>query len=206
MTCLNESWLRQEIKKIDKTKQVAFALLLCERMVPALEKFARETGFDSSIYRDSLSDVWCYLSNNISSLNYGEIARRCLDQAPDTEKFYHPLTSAALNAALSVAATINFLADDDVTHIVEAAGLARDTAALYAQAVEATPPLSLSFDEIMEQPLVKHEQRQQAVDLEFVQALPIDGSGQMVSVIKERSARTPALLPPEISERNLRLK
>jgi hypothetical protein len=39
----------------------------------------------------------------------------------------------------SIAATIGLLADGDVGDVMEAAGLARDTAALYARVMEATP-------------------------------------------------------------------
>jgi uncharacterized protein YjaG (DUF416 family) len=197
MTRLDESWLRQEIEHLTKGKQLSFALLLCERMVPALEEFAREVDFDGSFYRDGLDGAWQYLEKEGASSNYSEMAEKCLDLAPDTEEFSHPLTSAALNAALSIAATISFLADHDVDHVVEAAGLTRDTAALYAQAIETTPPRSLGFDEIMKHPLVQRELRQQAEDLEFLQALPADDTQRLISLLKERAAGTPGLLPPE---------
>lgn len=197
MTTLDDSWLRQEIEHLVKVKRFAFALLLCERMVPALEEFARDTGFDSSFYRDGLNGAWQYLEKEGGSSNYSEIAEQCLNHAPDTEEFNHPLTSAALNAALSIAAAISLLADDDVNHVVEAAGLARDTAALYAQTIETTPPRSLGFEEIMKHPLVQCELRQQAEDLKFLQALPADDSQRLISLLKERAAGTPGLLPPE---------
>ncbi|MGC7950670.1 hypothetical protein, partial [Bacillus sp. II_CA] len=68
-----------------------------------------------------------------NSSNFGELAEELLEIAPDTEEFDHPLTSAALNAALSIAATISLISDGGESHVVEAASLARDTAALYAQ-------------------------------------------------------------------------
>jgi uncharacterized protein YjaG (DUF416 family) len=189
--------LGREIEQLTKGKQLFFSLLLCERMAPALNKFATETGFDNSIYRTCLETAWLYLDQNRSSSNYGEMAERCFDKAPDTEVFTHPLTSAALNAALSIAATIALLADDDVNHVMEAASLARDTAALYAQAIETTQPHSLDFGEIMKHPLVQRELRQQAEDLEFLEAFPANVSQGMIPLIKERAAGTPALLPPE---------
>ena len=197
MTDLDESRLKRMIGHFAKGKQLAFVLLLCERMAPALNKFSKETGFDSSIYRGYLGDAWNYLDQRGSSSNYGEMAEQCLEHAPDTEEFNHPLTSAALNAALSIAATMGFLADDDVNHIVEAAGLARDTAALYAQDIETTPPRSLDYGEIIKHRFVQRELRQQVEDLEFLEALPADISQQVVPLIKRRAAGTPALLPPD---------
>jgi hypothetical protein len=99
--------------------------------------------------------------------------------------------SAALNAALSVVETMEFLEDNDVNHVVEAAVLARVTAASYAQLVATTPPHSLNFDEVMKHPLVQRELLQQADDLEFLEALPADVSQAMIPLIKERAASAP---------------
>jgi len=197
MTELDESRLKQEIKGLAKAKQLAFGLLLCERMIPALDKFSIETNFDSSLYTYCLDKAWHYLGQREDSYNCGEMAKQCLDRAPDTEEFSHPLTSAALNAALSIAAMIGFVGDGDITHVVEAASLACDTAALYAQSIETTPPGSLSFNEIMKHPLVQRELGQQAADLVFLAALPADVSQRTIQLLKGRATGTPALLPPE---------
>lgn len=186
MTGLEEHALRQEIEHLTKRHKLAFALLLCERMIPALDKFAREVEFDSSLYHSGLESIWKFLKDDTSSSNYHQIAEECFNGAPDTEDFNHPLTTAALNAALSIAATIRFLADDDVDHIVEATCLARDTAAMHVQAIEAMPPRSLDLDDVMKHPFVQHELRQQAEDLEFVEALPVDDPRQLVSLLKGR--------------------
>jgi uncharacterized protein YjaG (DUF416 family) len=104
------------------------------RMIPVLNnKFAKATGFDGSVYREHLDDAWRNLDLGTSPSDYGEAARQCLDHAPDTEEFSHPLVSAALNAALSVVETMEFLADNDVSYLVEVAVLGRVTMALYAQ-------------------------------------------------------------------------
>jgi uncharacterized protein YjaG (DUF416 family) len=167
-------------------------------MIPALERFAKEVDFNISFYRKALDHAWNYLEKGKRSSGHGQMAEECLDRAPDTEEFDQPLTSAALNAALAIAATINFLSDGDVDHVLEAAGLARDTAALYAQAIETTPPRSLSFDEVMTHRLVQQELRQQAEDLKFLEALPDVDSRWSIERLKERASETPGLLPPEI--------
>jgi uncharacterized protein YjaG (DUF416 family) len=197
MKGLDEFQLKQRIGRLSKRRQVALALLLCERMIPALNKFAKETEFDSSLYRAHLDDAWQSLDQGTRLSGYGEAAKQCFEHAPDTEEFNHPLTSAALNAALSVAATMELLAEEDINHLVEAAGLARDTAALYAQVMATTPPRSLNFDEVMKHALVQQELQQQSDDLEFLEALSADVSRPMIPHIKERAAITPALLPPE---------
>jgi len=174
-----------------------FALLLCERMMSSLDRFSNDTGFDGIIYREFLDDVWLHLAGNGNLTSYREAAEECLDRAPDTAEFDHPLTSAALNAALSVGATMSFLVDYDVDHVIEAAGLARDTVALYAQSIETTPPRSLGFKEIMEHPLVQQELRQQAEDLEFLESLSTDVPQELILLIREQAERAAKRLPPE---------
>ncbi len=195
MTEVDEPSLKQAVGRLTKGGQLAFALLLCERMIPALEVFARETGYEASIYRGALDDAWHSLEHNGTSEIFRELAERCRKHAPDTEDFSHPLTSAALNAVLSIAAAVSFLADDDVSHVIEASGLACDTAALYAQTFETTPPRSLNFNQVMKHPLVQRELRQQMDDLEFLHALAADDSRHFVSLLRGRAARTPRVLP-----------
>jgi uncharacterized protein YjaG (DUF416 family) len=186
MTDFNGSILRQKLASLSKTKQLAFLLLLDERMILALDKFSRETNFNASIYQECLDNAWRSLAGDTTISSYGKMAEECLDHAPDTEEFDHPLTSAALNAALSTGAMMSFLADYDVDRVVEAAGLACDTAALNAQSIEAIPPHSLGFTEIVEHPLVRQEVQRQMEDLEFLESLPIHVSQTMVKLIKER--------------------
>ena len=197
MTDFNDAVLKQSLGPLSKDQNLAFGLLLCERMMPALSRFARHTSFNDSIYQGCLNNAWRHFAGNTSPSNYGELAEACLNGAPDTEEFDHPLTSAALNTALSVGAAMSFLADYDVDHLVEAAGLARDTAALYAQSVKAAPPRSLGFKEVMEHPIVQQELRRQADDVRFLQSLPKDISQEMIQLIKERAEQASALLPPE---------
>ena len=189
MADLFEQSLKRELDSVDKVRKVSFAITMCERMVPALDKFSKESDFDNSIYHASLDCAWDYLKTREISCKCNKMIEECLGYAPDTDEFNHPLTSAALNAALSIAATVSFLADDYVDHIVEIAGLARDTAALCAQTADAKPPRSLGYDEIIQHPLVLHELGKQAEDLQFVKALPTEylQADQLISLLKERT-------------------
>ena len=101
--------------------------------------------------------------------------------------FNHASVSAALNTALSIAALMNFLADKNVDHIVEAGGLACDTVALNVQAIEGISPRSLSFKEVMQHPLVQQELQQQKDDLQFLSTLRSNLDEKAVKRVKERS-------------------
>jgi hypothetical protein len=113
----------------------------------------------------------------------------CLANAPDTEDYDHPLTSAALNAVLMIAATMDFLSDGNADLVFEVAELARDTAALSAQSTSTTSPRSLTFDEVMRHPLVRQELHNQVQDLEFVESLSPHMSAQTISNIKKFTHR-----------------
>jgi uncharacterized protein YjaG (DUF416 family) len=193
MIKFNELAMRRSLEGLSEPKQLAFMLLLCERMMPGLQKFSTDTNFRVSRYRECLENGWLSLDDQPYSSKHEEASEECFKNAPDTEKFDHPLTSAALNAALSIGLLMRFLSEGNVNHIVEAAGLARDTMALYVQANEAIPPHSLGPKEIMKHPLVQQELERQAEDLEFLASLPEDARRKTVHQIKERANRAAGL-------------
>jgi uncharacterized protein YjaG (DUF416 family) len=196
MMDFNESALRRSLDKLPQAGQLAFILLICERLMPALEKFAGETGFRSARYRQYLNDAWRQLSGKSADSEYPQLAQACLDGAPDTENFDHMLTSAALSAALAVSALMSFLADHKVDHAVEAGRLAFDTSALYAESAVKSGPRSLSYDEMIELPLVQEELKRQADDLKFLASLRLDAARDVVPLIRERANGTKDLFPP----------
>jgi uncharacterized protein YjaG (DUF416 family) len=197
MITFNESATRRKLEALSEPKQLAFMLLLCERMMPAFRKFGADTNFGVSRYQECLENGWLSLDKQPHRSKHVEASEECYKNSPDTEKFDHPLTSAALNAALSVGLLMSFLSDGNVNHIVEAAGLARDTMALYVQSAEAIPPHSLSSKDIMKHPLVQQELKRQAEDLEFLASLPEDVRRATVRQIRERANQAAGLLPLE---------
>jgi hypothetical protein len=70
--------------------------------------------------------------------------------------------------------------------------LAIETAAAHAQSISAVPPSSLTYLDTMVHPLVQQERMQQLHDLNFLKSAPA------LSLIKDRAAKSPALLPWKI--------
>src|SRR5882757_9754556 len=99
MITFNEPAARNSLEALSETKQLAFLLLLCERMMPEFNKFSTDTNFSVSRYQECLENGWLSLDEQLHRFKHEE-ASECYKNAPDTEKFDHPLTSAALNAAL----------------------------------------------------------------------------------------------------------
>lgn len=193
----NKDALIDNIEFFSKEKKLAFVLLIIDRMIPALDKFSLDIIFRSYIYKYCMNIIWSYFDNTTKINQFAKLAAECFDGAPDTEKFDHPLTSAALNAALSIGAAMSFLADDDIDHIVEAAILGIDTMALFAQNSEASFNISLPFKQVMGHPLVQQELQRQQEDLIFLKSLLVENSLELSLLVKERAKQARALLPPD---------
>lgn len=185
----DEKRLRRSLDGLPRNRLLGFMLLLCERMKPAFDTFAGDTGVDDTPYRKCLDNAWSYLSGGKLASDHDALTQACLECAPDTEAFDHPLTSAALNFALSVHSLMAFSSDDNVDHVVEAAGLSRDTVSFEAQRIAAVEPLSLSYEALMRHPLMQQELQRQDEDLTFVASLSTDDPAEMVSLVRARNAQ-----------------
>ena len=192
MSEVDQTVFKHSLDALSKPKQVAFMLLLCERMMPGLQKFSSATGYDISCYRRAIGDGWVYL---IGGLNAGELFQECLASAPDTEEYDHPLTSAALNAVLSLELLKRFILEGDVDHILEAAGLARDTVAIYVQSIEALSPVSLNCNEVMGHPLIQREIHREVEDIAVLSSLPEGMRRETIDLLKKRARQPPQLIP-----------
>src|SRR6266496_2960729 len=96
---IGEGEFPASVVALSAKKQLAFALLVFERMLPSLIAFSKDTGFDASCYLRAKEAVWAALQNGPVDQ---ELNRACIQRAPDTEDFSHELTSYALNAALAI--------------------------------------------------------------------------------------------------------
>lgn len=191
----SDTAVKRSLDSLSDSKKLAFVLLLCERMMPTFQVFGADTGFDVSRYQKYVETAWAHLDGESPVDDWAEASEVCFDSAPDTEAFDHVLTSSALNAALSIGLAMSYLSDRNIDHILEATDLARDTVALYVQSIEATSPKSLTYEEVMNHPLLQQELLRQEEDLIFLSSLPDRVEQKEVWQIKERSQRTPGLVP-----------
>jgi hypothetical protein len=61
--------------------------------------------------------AWTIFRNGKKSTVYHFLSAECLRNIPDTEEFYHELTSNALNAALVMTGILEFIIDRDPEHL-----------------------------------------------------------------------------------------
>ena len=140
----------------------------CERMLPNFKRFIIETGFgDAAVLRRALDAIWMWIENGTPPVALKELKAACEQQAPNTENFSSPYTSAALDAANSVAIALDAIEDDDAEHVVEVASLARDTVDLYVQEQLNLDPSEAEFEnKILSSPLMQRELTHQYASLE----------------------------------------
>jgi uncharacterized protein YjaG (DUF416 family) len=174
-------------------KQLAFALLIFERMLPSLIAFSNDTGFDESCYLQAKDAAWTALENSAVDQALNEA---CIRSAPDTEKFSHELTSYALNAALAMSDIVEFTLDGCADHIAYVSTLARDSVHLYLSSLE--PSIVSSSEEdgkIAGHPLMQQEQFREEEDIRFLSGLPDHLDGEAVSALRARARAQAPLLP-----------
>lgn len=181
------------IATLSPKKQLAFALLIFERMLPRLIVFSKATGFDGSCYLQAKDAAWAALQDNPVGQALG---RACIRNAPDTEKFSHDSTSYALNATLAISDIVEFTLDGSADHIAHVVTLAQDSVHLYLSSLE--PSLISSPEEdsrIARHPLMRQEQRREEEDLRFLSRLPDQFDSKIISALKARASAQTPLLP-----------
>ena len=181
------------VSVLSPKKQLAFALLLFERMLPSLIAFSKDTGFDDSCYLRARDAVWSALQNGAvdQALN-----QACIRSAPDTEEFSHELTSYALNAALAMSDVVEFTLDSSPDHIANVSTLAHDSLYLYLSSLK---PSVVSSPEkksrIASHPLMQQELRREEEDIKYLLGLPDHFANETVSALRARASTQAPLLP-----------
>lgn len=178
---------------ISPKKQLAFALLIFERMLPDLIAFSKDTGFDASCYLQARDAAWKTLQNGSIDQTLNQA---CIQSAPDTEKFSHPLTSYALDAALAMSDIVEFTFDGRRDRIAYISTLARDSIHLYLSSLEPSHISSADEDgRIAQHPLMEQERRREEEDIKFLSGLPDVFDKNAVSALKARANAQAPLLP-----------
>ncbi len=174
-------------------KQLAFALLVFERMLPSLIAFSKDTGFDDSCYLQAKDAAWAALQNSAIDQALNEV---CIRSAPDTEKYSHELTSYALNAALAMSDIVEFTLDGRSDHIAYVSALARDSVHLYLSSLEPSIVSSPEEDSrIAGHPLMQQERRREEEDIRFLSGLPDQFDSKTIWALKARANTQSLLLP-----------
>ena len=162
--------LRRMLHSLPDWKRVVFMAACCERMLPNYQSFSSATGYgDASRLRQALDQVWHWIETNQLPRDVSLLVEECNQQAPNTAEFNSAYTSAALDAANSVAIALEALGDETEDRAIEVASLARDTVDLFVQQRNHLDPNSPSLErQIAEDSLMQTELQKQKQSLELL--------------------------------------
>jgi uncharacterized protein YjaG (DUF416 family) len=151
-------------------KQIAFALLIFERMLPSLITFSKHTGLDGSCYLRARDLAWERLQGKAGSADdMDRLNRLCLKSAPDTEDFTHEQTSFALNAAVTMSEILEFMLNRNPDLVSHVSTFATDSVHLYLSGLE--PSLITTkekINRIAAHTLMQQELDRQKEDIRFL--------------------------------------
>jgi uncharacterized protein YjaG (DUF416 family) len=188
--------LDTELYSLSRRKQLAFSLLLFERMMPLLEAFSQRTGFDDSIYHRGRTAAWDSLreESDTSSrvMEWRHLASQCLKLAPDTEQYTDEFVSYALNAAICLSAVLEFLTDRKTSHLLEIRQSARDSVDAFLENTDMSPVSAPGTARLDAHPLMKRENERQYQDVQFLSSLPEKFE---ISSLRRRSRNQKTIVP-----------
>lgn len=184
------------LKAISTKKQLAFALLVFERMLPRLTAFSKDTGRDDSCFLQARHAAWQALQKDQESSVYTSLNEVCSENLPNTEDFSHDLTSDALNAGAVMCEIMEFMLDNRVDHLASILTLVADSVDGYEDSLS-TSVLLPPFDEqrIAAYPLMQQELRREEEDIKFLAGLPDQFDDRAISTLRARASSQPPLLP-----------
>lgn len=166
--------LKKKSQQLGYTPSLAFAASCCERSLPNYDAFSRQERWgDSKILKEALDLVWWHVvTRNPSNKSQVEPLSKAIDAVtPDTENFESPLTSAALDAANSVAEALDYTLDRNVDRIVTISSLARDTIDLFVQRRDSLDSSRSDFEgKIASDPLMIAELEKQQLDITILES------------------------------------
>ena len=168
--------LKIQLALFEPWKIITFSLLCCERMFPNFGKFSEDTNFgDALIIRDALDIAWEFLKTEKIPERFRLIASKCEVLTPDTENFGSPLTSAALDAAVSACILMDMIVKPEENLAIEIASLARDTVDMFVQNEFNVDHFETNYERnILSNPLLQQELLNQYEDIQKLKSVFAD--------------------------------
>lgn len=183
----DEVRLKQQLKKMPFWKQLAFLLVVRQRLLPSFRVFSMRTGCEGLTELDQLlAKSWDSLLEGISNANYIAEASLADSLAPDTEQYDMVLVSSALDAAASISLLMEAFGNQKTETVVEAVTLARDSIDMYVQELEGLDPCDPLLErKILRHDLMQRELAKQDAELHYLDTLDNDVRVSM-SQVKSR--------------------
>ena len=169
-----DEWLSDlpyRLRELDSTRVRLFIASCCEREQGNYAAFSLETHWgDPALLREAGNALW-RLHQPDSAPYVRALARQLHEVTPDTENFRSLLTSAALDAAISLQEALEYLLDDNVAHCISICSLIRDTIEMYIEKKSDAPPPASVYSLFSSVELITDEINKQVADLRTLKEL-----------------------------------
>ena len=128
-----------KLKKLDFSKQRAFAYLTCERLFPNYVYFSKNYGFGNThVLREAIDYIYNNLfSNTTDKIKIDSLINNVDKNIPEPVHYDTILASSALDACTVIIEALNFLIDKQLPRLDDISTMATDTADMYIQDKEA---------------------------------------------------------------------
>lgn len=185
--------LAMAIASLQKHQGSIFGALCCERLLPAYEEFARETGWQGSgLLRRAIDLVWqASLSQEPSESELEDLLLRCEACVPDSEDFTSLYTGLAQNAATAICSLIDYMLGGRLDDLLLVPRLAVESIDLLVQELSDMNPLDPTREvRIQSHALMRQELTRQARDVEAVRSVELHDSASVEALRKRAKAES----------------
>lgn len=145
----------QRVRELEGWHAVAFSATLVERMFPNYQLFCAATEYaDPGQFRNTLNLVWEWLAVPKAKINVAVQLERIEDVTPDAADFDNYGVFPAIDAAMSLTATLLLIAKEDMQGAVVTSKLSQGCVEAF---IEATSEADLTEQALKQHPLMEWE-------------------------------------------------
>ena len=145
----------QRVRELSGWQAVAFAVTLVERMQPNYQLFCESCDFvDPSQFRKTLDSAWEWLAGSKTKINFALQLDKIEQATPDAQDFDNYGVFPAIDAAISLASSLNLIMNEEPQGAVMVSKLSQGCVESF---IEAVAEQELSSEEIKLHPLMQWE-------------------------------------------------
>lgn len=184
----NEDKLHQKLVVLPFWKQLAFLLIVCQRLIPSFRAFAGKPRGkkDESLLNDILNKAWSTLLSGVTKADFSNEVVQAESVAPETEDSELLYVSSVLDASVAIGLLMKSFSDGQTDTIIEGVTLIRDSVDMYVQELENMVPNDPELEiKVLNHELMQQELKRQREDIEFLSVLNED-IGLAMTIVKEK--------------------
>ena len=162
MQAFNSEDLKGKLCKLNKSRQLAFGVMCCERLLPNYLAFQKDAEWgDINLIQKALDYAWESLNGIEKSIEEIEVLiTSCEKVTPDSENFESLYVSLAQDCVFAICSLLDYLLKSEVDKIVQVATYATDSVDLYVQEIEDMA----SDDPYLESKILNHKLMQRELE------------------------------------------